>query len=59
MTKVRLFIKDHACRMDVIEALQTAGYECKNEYHTEYMSPRTYVVFEVEDYDVEVQNDNK
>ena len=51
--RIGLWIKDHADRMRILEALQANGYDCDIENHTEYMPPRVYVTVKLKDYEVE------
>lgn len=53
MTKIKFWIKEHADRMAVLEALQKNGYECAIETHTEYMPQRVCVSVKVKEYEVE------
>ena len=52
MKKIRLEIKNHSDRMDIVKALAENGYEVKVTNDTQYLTPRCYVEVRVADSEV-------
>ena len=46
---IKLHIKDHCNRMDLLRVLQDCGYDAWIETHTEYSPTRIYICFEYDE----------
>lgn len=53
MKTIKLWISDHADRMNMLDALQGNDYDATITIDTAYMPPRPFVVVKVDDWEVE------
>ena len=47
---IKLHIKEHYDRMELLRILQDAGYDTRIETHTEYTPTRVYICFDYDEF---------